>query len=97
MIFQKNGGPSKARNRGIKEATGQFIAFLDADDEWFPEKLELQYELHSENPELVWSCSGYKVVGGVREQTVYFESSYFARYNRFNCRWTFNLDEYCRD
>ncbi len=69
-IRQENGGPSKARNRGIKEAKGQFIAFLDADDQWLPEKLEKQYGLHSKNPEVVWSCSGYKVVGGIREQTV---------------------------
>ena len=70
LIRQDNGGPSKARNRGIKEAKGQFIAFLDADDEWLPEKLEKQYKLHSKNPEVVWSCSGYRVVGGMREQIV---------------------------
>ncbi len=72
LIHQENGGPSKARNRGIKEAKGQFIAFLDADDEWLPEKLEKQYELHNENPEVVWSCSGYKVVGGRKQQTVLY-------------------------
>ncbi len=62
LIRQENGGPSKARNLGIKESKGQFIVFLDADDIWFPNKLEKQYKLHSENPELMWSCSAFKSV-----------------------------------
>lgn len=61
LIEQENGGPSKARNTGIKSAKGKFITFLDADDEWVSTKLEKQNELHKNNCDIVWSCSGYRI------------------------------------
>lgn len=41
-FLQPNQGPSIARNKGIEQAHGEWIAFLDSDDIWLPEKLELQ-------------------------------------------------------
>lgn len=41
-LYQDNGGPAQARNVGIKAATGGYIALLDCDDIWFPDKLERQ-------------------------------------------------------
>jgi glycosyltransferase involved in cell wall biosynthesis len=51
IFSYQNGGLSVARNRGIDRATGEFSAFLDADDLWTPDKLELQVAALQQCPE----------------------------------------------
>lgn len=46
----KRSGPAAARNAGVAATKSPWIAFLDSDDEWEPEKLELQLRWHRENP-----------------------------------------------
>lgn len=49
IALEKNVGVSKARNHGINAASGRFIAFLDSDDLWHPEKLEVQVSFMLQN------------------------------------------------
>jgi hypothetical protein len=50
-VRQPNGGPARARNTGIRRATGELVAFLDADDEWLPDKLAKQVAYFDRYPE----------------------------------------------
>jgi len=49
-LYQENRGEPAARNLGIRSATGEFVACLDADDLWLPDKLELQMGYFAEHP-----------------------------------------------
>jgi GT2 family glycosyltransferase len=51
IFSYENGGLPTARNRGISQSQGEFIAFLDADDLWTPDKLELQLAALKPHPE----------------------------------------------
>jgi len=56
VVYQKNAGPSAARNRGILASKGEVVAFLDSDDIWLPAKLERQISLLQKVPNTVPCC-----------------------------------------
>ena len=60
LIQQQNAGVSAARNRGIEEAKGEYIAFLDADDEWMKEYLEVQQNLTIKYPQCEVFVTNYE-------------------------------------
>lgn len=57
----KNEGAGVARNTAIEAAKGRYISFLDADDQWFQKKLEIQIEAFKNNKAAL-ICSGYTIV-----------------------------------
>jgi len=64
IISQVNRGVSSARNRGVKESVGEYIAFLDADDVWEPTYLEEMAKLINDYPSACIYGIGYGLLSG---------------------------------
>lgn len=68
-IFQENKGVGAARNTGVRASKGRFIAFLDADDLWLPEKLELQVQSLKTNIRAAIVYTDMYFFGAIEPQT----------------------------
>ena len=64
VIQQANAGQSAARNVGVRQATGSFVAFLDQDDRWYPSKLVQQVAVLSAEPDVVLVHCNYDRMDG---------------------------------
>ncbi|UCE59589.1 MAG: glycosyltransferase family 2 protein [Phycisphaerales bacterium] len=80
-IRQEHAGCAAARNHGIEVARGHFIAFLDSDDEYLPNKLERQLALFDQRKDLglVYSDYSYVDLDGVRHKSAFDTVSTLAR------------------
>lgn len=88
IVLDQNVGPSQTRNAGWNAATQEYVAFLDSDDTWHPQKLEVQHKWMTDHPE-------YQITGhltGTSEQSInldcievqYFQLRHFLIRNRIS-------------
>ena len=71
-----NKGAGYARNQAIKKARGQYYAFIDSDDLWYPEKLKIQIEFMNQN-NIAFSYSKYNFVseeGAIKDRNISFNN-----------------------
>ncbi len=80
-IYQENQGVSVARNNGILNSSGEYIAFLDHDDLWLPAKLLCQVEYMDNHSEIAFSFTETKVINEAGEE--------YAQWRHENTRNTF--------
>ena len=75
LIHQLNQGVSSARNLGVEKSKGQIIAFLDADDQWLPNKLQQHLEHFQSNSRLGVSFAQVEILTQAGEPTGQVSSS----------------------
>ncbi len=61
LLRVAHGGAGPARNAGFAAARGPLVAFLDSDDEWFPDKIELQRTFLERQPRVLYVCTDFAV------------------------------------
>ncbi|WP_320018347.1 glycosyltransferase family A protein [Labilibaculum manganireducens] len=94
VINKENGGPASARNLGIEKASGKYIAFLDSDDLWLPEKLSNQISFMEENNS-IWSQHSYELFWDDRDKTKIIETRLYTGNVYRDCFISLKLQTSC--
>jgi glycosyltransferase involved in cell wall biosynthesis len=84
-VHQENSGRAEVRNRALRESSGEYIGFLDADDVWLPGKLERQVAVLDEQPDAVLVHGHVDVIdeaGRVLERETAWHRRLFTRAHR---------------
>lgn len=69
VALEHSGLPARARNAGLARSSGEYVAFLDSDDEWLPHKLTQQIDALDREPSVSLVCSNAVVVNGTDPQS----------------------------
>ena len=88
---QPSGSPAEPRSRGIREACGRYIAFLDSDDIWTEDKLESQIQLFSQGDYIIVYCNyesiseDCKKMNRINKEPLFCDYKQLLRYNCIGC------------
>jgi glycosyltransferase involved in cell wall biosynthesis len=88
VISQENRGMSRSRNRGMAEVDSEFVALLDADDLWHPEKLRLQLEALQARPDHDFCYTGFTWWHG-EPMAAYFQEARSGRVDETLSGWIY--------
>ncbi|WP_060678263.1 glycosyltransferase family 2 protein [Virgibacillus halodenitrificans] len=94
IINKDNGGPASARNMGIEKSTGKYIAFLDSDDIWLPDKLKKQIE-QMELRAYVWSQHSYEMFWENSDKTKIISTDIYEGSVYKDCFVSFKIQTSC--
>ena len=83
-FFQNNQGQGAGRNNAALQANGEYLAFIDADDSWAPEKIEIQVSIFKNNQELGAVYSDMKLIDEEGKLLGYNAKGRMKRGNIFN-------------